>query len=125
MLINVIRTPLNNANRSQLHGHTNYLLCQTSVVIKYMLILVFLSFKFKLQGSKTLVHKLHDKQLLVMKDFLSCCVKSEHVATSSPKHLVKLDLPQVMLSQNSLYIGKVEEICSKHPEYLVDVVNFF
>ncbi|KAM8766383.1 uncharacterized protein AB9X84_005628 isoform 2-T4 [Acanthopagrus schlegelii] len=64
------------------------------------------------QGSQTLVHKLHNKQLEVFVNFLACFIKPEH-QKMSPTAMKELDLAnQTLYSQ--IYVGKVAAR-PKHP----------
>lgn len=52
---------------------------------------------FLTQGSETLVHKLHEKQLELFMSFLACFVKGEHITALSPRALVNLVLEDHMI----------------------------
>ncbi|XP_073719155.1 uncharacterized protein [Misgurnus anguillicaudatus] len=74
------------------------------------------------QGSKTLVHKLHDKQLEVFIDFLACFIKPEHLKMSANK-LLELDLANNKL-HSQIYVGKVaEDLIAAHPKHPV-IIDF-
>ncbi|CAL8269959.1 unnamed protein product [Arctogadus glacialis] len=68
------------------------------------------------QGSQTLVHKLHDKQLEVFVNFLACFIKPEYLKML-PKPLVELDLTNQTL-YSEIYIGKVaENLVAANPKH--------
>ncbi|CAL8237186.1 unnamed protein product [Boreogadus saida] len=72
------------------------------------------------QGSQTLVHKLHDKQLEVFVNFLACFIKPEYLKML-PKPLVELDLTNQPL-YSEIYIGKVaENLVAANPKHPVSV----
>lgn len=74
------------------------------------------------KGSKTLVHKLHDKQLEVFVNFLACFIKPEHLKMS-PIKLLELDLAKKKLHSQS-YLGKVaEDLVAAHPQHPVSILN--
>ncbi|KAI4826460.1 hypothetical protein KUCAC02_029907 [Chaenocephalus aceratus] len=50
------------------------------------------------QGSQTLVHKLHDRQLELFLAFMACCVKAEHITQLSPRALREMVLEDHMRS---------------------------
>ena len=79
-------------------------------------------FLCSLKGSKTLVHKLHDKQLEVFVNFLACFIKPEHLKMS-PIKLLELDLAQKNL-HSQIYVGKVaEDLITAHPKHPVSILN--
>ncbi|KAL0978791.1 hypothetical protein UPYG_G00175240 [Umbra pygmaea] len=69
------------------------------------------------QGSQTLVHKLHDKQLQVFTNFLACFVKSEHL-NPMPKSLATLDLDNKLLPVREMYVGReANRFRVAHPQH--------
>ncbi|XP_041703723.1 uncharacterized protein LOC121539361 [Coregonus clupeaformis] len=60
------------------------------------------------QGSQTLVHKLHDKQLEVITTFTACFLRAEHLHTT-PKKLMEMDFIDKMLPSRDLNVGPVSE----------------
>lgn len=79
-------------------------------------------FLCSLKGSKTLVHKLHEKQLEVFINFLACFIKPEHLKMS-PKKLLELDLANNTL-HSQIYVGKVaEDLIAAHPKHPVSILN--
>ncbi|KAI9525188.1 hypothetical protein NQZ68_009396 [Dissostichus eleginoides] len=69
------------------------------------------------QGSQTLVHKLHDKQLEVVTSFMACFVKAEHLHTT-PKKLVEIEFSDKMLPLRELYVGPLaEKLKAEHPQH--------
>lgn len=88
---------------------------QVQSVIKMLFLCSF-------KGSKTLVHKLHDKQLEVFINFLACFIKPEHLKMS-PKKLLELDLANNTL-HSQIYVGKVaEDLITAHPKHPVSILN--
>ncbi|KAK1893717.1 Glutathione S-transferase F10 [Dissostichus eleginoides] len=76
------------------------------------------------QGSQTLVHKLHDKQLEVVTSFMACFVKAEHLHTT-PKKLVEMEFSDKMLPLRELYVGPLaEKLKAEHPNIQLIVLQF-
>lgn len=62
-------------------------------------------------GSKTLVHKLHKKQLELSVSFLACFVKGEYITELSPSALVNLVLEDHMiLPAREIYVGQDADV---------------
>ncbi|KAG5276737.1 hypothetical protein AALO_G00109150 [Alosa alosa] len=74
----------------------------------YMGILAILKeYVMVFQGSQTLVHKLHDRQLELFLTFLGCFVKAEHFTQLSPRALAELEIQEAMiLSLRQLFVGQ-------------------
>ncbi|KAL2102116.1 hypothetical protein ACEWY4_001284 [Coilia grayii] len=74
---------------------------ETTTVLElslYMGVLAILKdYVMVFQGSETLVHKLHDRQLELFLAYLACFVKAEHITKLSPKALKELVLEDHML----------------------------
>ena len=69
------------------------------------------------QGSQTLVHKLHDKQLGVVTNFMACFVKAEHLHTT-PKKLMEMEFRDKMLPLREFYVGPVaEKLKAENPSH--------
>nr|XP_055062827.1 uncharacterized protein LOC129445854 isoform X2 [Misgurnus anguillicaudatus] len=81
------------------------------------------------QGSQTLVHKLHDRQLELFLAYLACFVKAEHIIKLSPRALKELVLEDYMLlASKEIYMGQEADMYRsqnpKHPllvSFLADV----
>ncbi|CAM4714558.1 unnamed protein product [Leuciscus chuanchicus] len=77
---------------------------------------IFKEYVMVFQESKTLVHKLHDKQLEVFINFLACFIKPEHLKMS-PNKLLELDLANNTL-HSQFYVRKVaEDLIAAHPKH--------
>lgn len=69
-------------------------------------ILYFTTVVLHSQGSQTLVHKLHDKQLDTFQLF-SCFVKAEYITKVSPKTMGVMVLKEKMLLfAREMYVGR-------------------
>ena len=69
------------------------------------------------QGSQTLVHKLHDKQLGVVTNFMACFIKVEHLHTT-PKKLMEMEFRDKMLPLREIYVGPVaEKLRAENPSH--------
>ena len=79
---------------------------------------------FSSQGSQTLVHKLHDKQLQVFTNFLACFVKSEHL-NSMPKALATLDFDDKLIPPRETYVGReADRFRAAYPQHPVRTFKY-
>ncbi|XP_034562620.1 uncharacterized protein LOC117829157 [Notolabrus celidotus] len=71
------------------------------------------------QGSQTLVHKLHDRQLELFLAFLACFMKNEHITQLSPRALGEMVLEDAMLlPSREVYVGQeADTIRSQNPNH--------
>ncbi|CAK6975065.1 hypothetical protein NQZ68_031049 [Scomber scombrus] len=84
---------------------------ETTTVLQlsiYMGVLAILKeYVMVFQGSQTLVHKLHDRQLDLFLAFLDCFVKAEHITQLSPRALREMVLEDAMLlPSREVYVGQ-------------------
>lgn len=78
---------------------------------------------FSSQGSQTLIHKLHNKQLQVSTNFLACFVQSEHL-NPVPKALTTLDFDGKLLPAREKYVGRdADRFRVAHPQHPVSNWN--
>ena len=71
------------------------------------------------ETSSPMVHKLHDRQVELFRDFLSCFMKPEVYASMSVKNLkneLKIDKENNLIDQREMFIGKITSsiIASSH-----------
>ncbi|CAJ1076412.1 hypothetical protein ROHU_023414 [Xyrichtys novacula] len=71
------------------------------------------------QGSQTLVHKLHDRQLELFLAYLACFVKAEHITKLSPRALRELVLEDhMLLPSKDVYVGQEADMFrSQNPKH--------
>ncbi|KAL6473267.1 hypothetical protein MHYP_G00194550 [Metynnis hypsauchen] len=71
------------------------------------------------QGSQTLVHKLHDRQLELFLACLACFVKAEHITKLSPRALRELVLEDhMLLPSKDVYVGQeADTFRSQNPKH--------
>ncbi|XP_060784694.1 uncharacterized protein LOC132891236 [Neoarius graeffei] len=68
---------------------------------------IFKEYVMVFQGSETLVHKLHEKQLELFMSFFACFIKGEYFTALSPRALVNLVLEDHMiLPAREIYVGQ-------------------
>ncbi|XP_077065678.1 uncharacterized protein LOC143718544 [Siphateles boraxobius] len=84
---------------------------ETTTVLRlsiYMGVLAILKeYVMVFQGSQTLVHKLHDRQLELFLAFLACFVKAEHITQLSPRALREMILEDHILPPSKeVYVGQ-------------------
>lgn len=77
------------------------------------------------QGSQTLVHKLHDKQLDTFQLF-SCFVKAEYITKVSPKTMGVMVLQEKMLlSAREMYVvWEADGFITRNPNHAVSTLQF-
>nr|XP_055062825.1 uncharacterized protein LOC129445854 isoform X1 [Misgurnus anguillicaudatus] len=77
------------------------------------------------QGSQTLVHKLHDRQLELFLAYLACFVKAEHIIKLSPRALKELVLEDYMLlASKEIYMGQEADMYrSQNPKHPVSTLH--
>lgn len=80
---------------------------------------------FLSQGSETLVHKLHEKQLELFMSFFACFIKGEYFTALSPRALVNLVLEDHMiLPAREIYVGQdADAFRSKTPNHAVSTLQ--
>ncbi|XP_034058946.1 uncharacterized protein LOC117537731 isoform X2 [Gymnodraco acuticeps] len=71
------------------------------------------------QGSQTLVHKLHDRQLELFLAFMACFVKAEYITQLSPRALREMVLEDhMLLPSKEVYVGQeAETFRSQNPNH--------
>ncbi|KAJ4929459.1 hypothetical protein JOQ06_005067 [Pogonophryne albipinna] len=71
------------------------------------------------QGSQTLVHKLHDRQLELFLAFMACFVKAEYITQLSPRALREMVLEDhMLLPSKEVYVGQeADTFRSQNPNH--------
>ena len=80
------------------------------------------------QGSQTLVHKLHDKQLEIFTQFLACFIKPEHLVRKTPSQLKSLDLKEAdekFIRAKDVYVGGENEAIVESCRHKDSIVKDF
>ncbi|XP_034146338.1 uncharacterized protein LOC109615009 [Esox lucius] len=96
---------------------------ETTTVLRlsiYMGVLAILKeYVMIFQGSQTLVHKLHDRQLELFLAFLACFVKAKHITQLSPRALREMVLEDhILLPSKEVYVGKdADTFRSQNPNH--------
>ncbi|KAF3857796.1 hypothetical protein F7725_010997 [Dissostichus mawsoni] len=96
---------------------------ETTTVLRlsiYMGLLAILKeYVMVFQGSQTLVHKLHDRQLELFLAFMACFVKAEHITQLSPSALREMVLEDhMLLPSKEVYVGQeADTFRSQNPNH--------
>ncbi|KAF3858932.1 hypothetical protein F7725_012133 [Dissostichus mawsoni] len=96
---------------------------ETTTVLRlsiYMGLLAILKeYVMVFQGSQTLVHKLHDRQLELFLAFMACFVKAEHITQLSPRALREMVLEDhMLLPSKEVYVGQeADTFRSQNPNH--------
>ncbi|KAI4821042.1 hypothetical protein KUCAC02_028994 [Chaenocephalus aceratus] len=96
---------------------------ETTTVLRlsiYMGLLTILKeYVMVFQGSQTLVHKLHDRQLELFLAFMACFVKAEHITQLSPRPLREMVLEDhMLLPSKEVYVGQeADTFRSQNPNH--------
>ncbi|XP_030272286.1 uncharacterized protein LOC115581383 [Sparus aurata] len=115
--IKVVQEELNRKGMTPQGSERKRRVCQklwheeTTTVLRlsiYMGVLAILKeYVMVFQGSQTLVHNLHDRQLELFLAYLACFVKAEHITKLSPRALRELVLEDhMLLPSKEVYVGQ-------------------